>query len=513
MTPKERREKAMLRQQEIVSTAKKQQRDLTKEEEKTFDSLQKEIEQIDEELKRGLENNPNATQAKNNENVRAIAIEQERNRITEIANMCRSFDLDADEYIKSGRSVEQVRAVVMEKLMQEKKPVGTRGVGELEVTAAEEDKYRAAAADALVMRGGVHIEKPAAGARELMGMSLKDLAIDTMGRAGEKTHELLRKTPDQVLDMLQRQYMNPTAAFPSILDQAINKAYVEGHRTAPVTFDKWTKKGVLRDFKTHDNNYLAGPAGEFLEVPEGAELKADLPNDEKRPSRKLKTYGRQFSMSRQAFINDDIDFLSKLPAKYAASARKTINKQCCQILVNNPAVYDGANLFSTAHKNVLATGTGITRESLQKMFLGLQMQKDEFGEAIIIRPAVIVCPVGYSFDFYAIFNSPTIQTSDNTQAANPLYAYKDSVEVVEDPTLNVLAGENAAPWFVLGAKDDTDFIEVDYLNGQEVPTIRRMEVAGQLGFVWDIYLDWGITVMDYRGAIKNPGVAVINPLA
>ena len=65
---------------------------------------------------------------------------------------------------------------------------------------------------------------------------------------------------------------------------------------------------------------------------------------------------------------------------------------------------------------------------------------------------------------------------------------------------------------MIGEPTDTDFIEVDYLNGQEIPTIRRMETAGQLGFVWDIYLDWGITVMDYRGAIKNPGIAISNPL-
>lgn len=55
-------------------------------------------------------------------------------------------------------------------------------------------------------------------------------------------------------------------------------------------------------------------------------------------------------------------------------------------------------------------------------------------------------------------------------------------------------------------------IEVDYLNGQEIPTIRRMETPGQLGFVWDIYLDWGINVMDYRGAIKNPGTNIADPL-
>ena len=72
-----------------------------------------------------------------------------------------------------------------------------------------------------------------------------------------------------------------------------------------VTFDQWTRKGSLKDFKTHDNNYLAGPIGDFLEVPEGGELKNDKPTDAKLPTRKIKTYGKQFTLSRQAFINDD----------------------------------------------------------------------------------------------------------------------------------------------------------------------------------------------------------------
>ena len=151
---------------------------------------------------------------------------------------------------------------------------------------------------------------------------------------------------------------------------------------------------------------------------------------------------------------------------------------------------------------------------MQGMILALQNQTDQFGEATIIRPAIIIVPSGYMFDMYTLFYSPTISTSGNTQAVNPLYRYKDSITVVEDPTINALCGGfgNVMPWWLLGAKDDTDFIEVDYLNGQEIPNIRRMETPGTLGFVWDIYLDWGISVMDYRGAIKNPGIEVKNPI-
>ena len=150
------------------------------------------------------------------------------------------------------------------------------------------------------------------------------------------------------------------------------------------------------------------------------------------------------------------------------------------------------------------------KEAVQAMIMAISTQKDQFGQAITIRPAMLVLPVGMGFDLYTLFNSPTIQAADNTQAVNPLFRY--GLQQVEDPEINRQAGTGPAPWFLLGAAEDTAFMEVDYLNGQEVPSIRRSETVGQLGFVWDVYLDWGIQVMDYRGAVKNPGVKIENTL-
>lgn len=484
-------EQMIQRQQELLNTAKAEQRELTAEEQTEFDSLQRSIDSI-----------------RNTEAARAA----ETSRCAEITSLCRDFDMDAQDYIRNGNTVEEVRAAIIERMKKNHAPLGQPGSADtVTVTASEEDKFRAAAADALLMRGDVITANAAPGARELASMSLRDLFIETMERGGESG--LHRKSSDDLFAMAQRQFFNPTAAFPAILDNAVQKAYVEGHKTAPVTFDRFTKKGSLKDFKTADNNYLAGPAQEFLEVPEGGELKHSTFEDKHRPTRKLKTYGRQFTLTRQAFINDDIGLVTSVPAKYAAAARKTINKQVYDILLKNPAIYDGTALFSAGHKNVLSTGTGITQAALQKMILALQNQKDEFGEAAIINPAKLVLPVGLGFDMFTLFNSPTINSAGNTQAANPLFKFASSVDIIEDPTINAFAGNNPAPWFLLGAASDTDFIEVDYLNGNEIPTIRRSEVPGTLGFVWDIYLDWGISVMDFRGAIKNPGVAIEDPLA
>ncbi|MBO5145018.1 MAG: hypothetical protein J6C19_05725 [Lachnospiraceae bacterium] len=516
MKRKKRQEK-ITRQQEICDKAKMEHRDLSEEEKAEFDQLQREIDTLTAEINadENREAHPPVATSQN-ENEREGQEEaqrvrqQERTRISAINDLCREFGLEEQmrEFIDGGHTVDDVRTAVIEHMREKGAPLAT-GVT---VESDAQDKFRRAAEDAILLRGGIRLDNPAEGARELMGMSLRDLAIECLAEEGQAG--MNRRSADELFALLQRQFLNPTAAFPTILDNAINKAYVEGHRTAPVTFDRWVKRGTLKDFKTHDNNYLSGPAGELLEVSEGGELKHDVWSDEKRPTRKLKTYGRQFTLTRQAFINDDIDMIVKMPSKYAVSARKTQNKQAYQKLINNEAIYDGIKLFDKAHKNVMAKGTGITREATQGMIMALSNQQDEFGDACIIRPATIVVPSGYAFDMYTLFYSPTINTEGNTQAVNPLYQYRERIEVVEDPTINILCGGfgNQMPWWLIGAREDTDFIEIDYLNGQDVPNIRRSEVPGVLGYVWDVYLDWGFSVMDYRGAVKNPGVVVKNPI-
>ena len=61
----------------------------------------------------------------------------------------------------------------------------------VKVEADEADKFRRAAADGMVMRGGVQIERPADGARDFRGTSLKDLAIRCMERDGEDVKDLI----------------------------------------------------------------------------------------------------------------------------------------------------------------------------------------------------------------------------------------------------------------------------------------------------------------------------------
>lgn len=190
-------------------------------------------------------------------------------------------------------------------------------------------------------------------------------------------NELLRMNKDDLYAEMSRQFMNPTAAFPAILDTAIRKKIVEEYQKVGTTFEAFTTKGSVTDFKaTPDHEYVLGGIGDFELVPENGELKHSVPQTSMLPQRKIDTYGKQFSMSRQAFINDDIGFLTATPAAYTRAAKRTIDKNVYKILCNNPAIFDGTALFHANHKNLVGSGAAPSQQTIQDIILLAQGQTD-----------------------------------------------------------------------------------------------------------------------------------------
>lgn len=432
----------------------------------------------------------------------------ERRRVSDITALCGEFGVDAARYIDDGFTLDQVRAAVLDQL-RARKPLFTA-----QVTRDESDKFRAAASDALLLRAGMRVDKPAEGARELRGLSLRDLLLEAVERDGGEAARDARgawlRGASELFDQLisSRAYFSPTAAFPSILDQTINKAYTQGYQLAPTTFEIWTQRGTLTDFKRTQAQWRRGDAGELLLVPEGGELKHDVPTDERQGGRELHTYGRQFTMTREAFINDDIGFLTSLPARYALSTKLTLNRQVYQTLAGNPTLEDGHALFGSEHGNLAAAGA-LNLANLVAAMEAMTTQRNARGQVIQVRPQYLIVPTGMGAYARMLLGSPTIKTTalsssaTEMQAANPVY---EALQVVEDPELLAQLGAGGKyAWFLAANTATVDTIQVDYLNGVDTPTIRRMETPGQLGFVWDIYMDWGISVLDWRGLYKNPG--------
>ena len=347
------------RQQNILTLARSQGRELTAEENARLDELQGLIdaaraaeEQARQAAATVTEPAPAAAPAPapvgGQEAAERGLIAAERQRVETICSLCRDFDMDPAQYISSGATTEAVRTAILEQLRSRTQPVT------VSVTRDEQDKFRAAASDALLMRTNIGADDPAEGASEMRGMSLRELGIACLQKQG-KAVDFLRMSSDDLYAELCRDFYNPSAAFPAIMDQTIRKGIVKLYSEVPTTFEQITSKGSVPDFKsTPDHEYVIGGVGDFLLVPENGEIKPDSPRTELLPNRKVDTYGKQFSMTRQAFINDDIGFLTEIPGLYAQAAKKTIDKQVYSILFNNAPIFDGVKFFHASHNNLIS---------------------------------------------------------------------------------------------------------------------------------------------------------------
>ena len=276
----------------------------------------------------------------------------------------------------------------------------------------------------------------------------------------------------------------------------------------PATFEEWTSKGTLPDFKaSKDHEYVMG-GGDFQKVTEGGEIKASTLETDLLPTRKLDTYATQFSMTREAFINDDIGFLANMPKQYTRKAKQKINRQVYERIYKNPAIFDGAPLFDEAHKNLIATGSAPSIAVLMKMIEMMGLQTDQFGESIMVEPATIIVPVGYGMKVEQILGTAQIDVEGiGSHTVNVLNTkYRNKIKVVQEAVLNILSAGAACPWFMAADPRLVKSVQVDYLNGTTAPSFRRSEKAGYLGYLWDIWLDWGINDADFRGILRNNGV-------
>jgi len=481
-------EQMLARQQAILDAAKAEQRDLNETEQREFDMLQHTItalRSIVEPMPSGS-NNP-----KNNEEIERQAIENERQRTMDIDNLCRSFGYDANEYIKDGKSIDEVRTLILEKQLKDKKPLS------VSIVKDEGDKFREAAKDGLALRAGLTIDKPAEGANEIRNLSLKDLARESARMEG--ANNAYRLSEDELL----RQYMTPTSLFTGIMDQTARISFEQAYLNAETTYQLWTKRGTLKDFRP-TKTYATGTAGSLLLVPENGELKHDMVNAEEGPTRQLLTFGRQFSMSRQAFINDDVDFISTIPALYAQSARLDVNRIAYQMLATNPVIWTGNQFFSSQHNNISDVDGNPSVETVSDMRMKMRNQKAVGGDVFLNIPAkFMIVPTTLETMAGQFVGSPVDPAQTNPNIKNPFY---NSLQLISDPELDSASVNGIKEWYLLGDQMRSP-IQVDFLNGIDMPTIAMKQAPpGQLGYLWDIHFDYAVTIVNYKTAVKNNGL-------
>lgn len=414
----------------------------------------------------------------NETEVREAAVQAERQRVKEIDSLCRQFGMDSGKFIADGTSVEAARAAVLQQLAEERKPQ------QVNVKADEMDKFRAAAIDGMAMRAGLNIEKPAAGAEEFQGKRMLRLAAECIERENGKSTSRMDD------EALVRDALTGTGAFPGILSNVANKSMAQAYQTAPTTYQFWTAKGSNADFKAA-TRYRLSEADVLEKVNENGEFKHGVLT-ENSVTTSIATYGKTFSLTRQAIINDDLGALKTLPSIYGAACRRMINKMVYAILADNPTI-EGAALFHANHGNLQTQG--LTVAGLGKVKAAMAKQKNIGGKEFLnIQPAYLIVPVDLEVEAAQLINS-VVDPSKNNAAINP---FANKLSVVADPELSA-----ANVFYLAAAPGIVPTIEVTSLNGNETPTMESAVQFDTLGIKWRIYHDVGVNLLDFRGIQKS----------
>lgn len=413
------------------------------------------------------------------------AMEQERKRTSEITAMFRDFDVEgADEAIVLGKSVEEAREMVMDQLRARNKCVSVT-MGE-----AESDKFRAAAQDAVMMAAGIPVAEPAAGAQELRGYSMIEMARESLRRESGSTVNFGDNME------LARAAINSTSTFPAIMSNLANKSVMVGFNEAETTYQLWAGKGSNRDFKEAARVALS-EAGTLELVPEGGQFKQDS-FGEASARTKVATYGKLFSLTRQAIINDDLGMFSKIATKYGSAAKRLVNKLVYAQLTGNVKMQDNIALFDSKHGNVAGTGEALSVKAIAKAITAMRRQKGIQGEATLnVTPKYLVVPPELEMTAYQIVNSTAAVDGVNSGVANP---YKGRFIVVADAELT-----DPDAWYLVADATQHDTIEVTYLNGVETPRLETRQGFDVDGIEYKVAFDCGVSALDFRGVYKNAG--------
>lgn len=320
------------------------------------------------------------------------------------------------------------------------------------------------------------------------GMTLRELARMALTERGIGVSGL---NPVQMVGLA---LTHSTSDFGNILLDVSNKALLQGWEEAQESFELWTKKGSLSDFKTAHRVGMGGFPS-LRQVREGAEYKYVTTGD-KAQTIALATYGEIFSVTRQAIINDDLNQLTDVPMKMGRAAKGTIGDLVYAVLTGNAKLSDGKALFHNDHANLSSGAISVSSLDDSRKLMRLQKEGDR---SLNIRPAFMLVPVALETLANQTIKSASVKGADaNSGIMNPIQNF---AEVIAEARL-----DDADPkaWYLAAAKG-SDTIEVAYLNGVDTPYIDQQDGFTTDGIATKVRIDAGVAPLDYRGLTKSSG--------
>lgn len=428
------------------------------------------------------------------------AVRTERERVEAIRTLA-GDDVPAEVVetcIREGKSIEDAKGDVLAAIRKNRPKVSPN----IQVTS---EINRETLEDAMLLRAGsedVILEDKKKGeqrvesAKRFRDMTLMDVCRQALVFAGQAI-------PIGREEVIRAAFS--TMELPIILGNIAKKSLLKGYNSVPATWRKWCSVDSVSDFKEVTGARLTD-TGELLQVGNSGEVKYGAATEEYEKY-SVATYAKNFGITRQNIINDDLRVLTKIPQAMGARASRKAGDLVYAHLMANGAMTDTLALFHATHLN-LNTGATLAKDKLAEAIVAFMKQVDKDGQPINVEPRILLVPPELRFTASELVKSATIVITGTTDAVRPAYnAISDmNIEVVTEGRLSNsnYTGYSATSWYMTGDPNIVDTIVVAYLNGKQEPTLEQFNAGPNVfGIIFRIFIDVGCKSLDFRGMQKN----------
>lgn len=396
-------------------------------------------------------------------------------------------------------SVEDARQKLLTELGKGSKPGQSGDALRIESGEQGAEKFVRGAGLALQLRSGtISDEDRKTFDNSFGGFSLIELARHALAIENINSSQMSR------MELVGRAFTS--SDFPLILANQANKSMLKGYDEAPETWNIWAQTGNLTDFKVASRVNLSTFNNLDL-VSEDGEYKYGQ-FTENNETIQLATFGKLFTISRQAIINDDLGMFTRIPSSMGRAASRTVGNLAYGVITSNPLLADGIAFFNAAHNNLNLSGAGGTPltadatglATLGTMRNGMGLQTDSGANAVglNIRPGFLLVPLALEDVAKALMTDTTAPGQANPGVRNQLV---NMAQVVSDPRLDA----DSVVRYYLAAGQTWDTIEVAFLDGNQAPTLEQQMGWSIDGTDFKVRIDIAAAPMDFRTWQRDDG--------
>ena len=433
-----------------------------------------------------------------------VAAVADGTRAAEIVELCQRHgfaDLSAD-LLRSNSTIEQARAAILDRM--DARDQQRRGGGNVSVqTVADEHDTRMRGMEEAILNRMDPRAQLTDNGRRFRGMSLTEMAREALQGLGVNTRGMTRNDLATAAFRTRAAGYHTTGDFPSLLGGVGSRRLRAAYEASPSTYQLWARRAAnLQDFRI-TNVLGVGGAPELKKLNEAGEYTYGTISEDATGYRAF-SYGRAIAMTRQLFVNDDLNAFDRLLTRFGESARRLENRLVYDQITGNPAMQDGKALFHADHGNLLAATSTLTLDNMGKLRTQMRKQKDFDGKTQLnLAPAYLIVPSELEQTAYA-YTSSNYTPAKLTDVNEFRQGGRTAVEPIVEPILDEVS---TAAWYMAARSGQIDTVEFAYVDGSEGVRTETFASEDIDGVKVRATLDFAAKVIDWRGLQKANGAA------